>query len=102
VALNGASADPTAFVMTFVAGAIIAMLASIMLPEAVREGGPRVGLVTVGRFPRRGAARQSLTAFRMGNVLLCTEAAVARLGIGGFRRWSQHGFCELVARCGGA
>ena len=50
VALDGASADTIAFVMTFAAGAILAMLASTMLPEAAREGGPVVGLVTSAGF----------------------------------------------------
>jgi zinc transporter, ZIP family len=50
VSLDGASADTIAFVMTFAAGAILAMLASTMLPEAAREGGPVVGLVTAAGF----------------------------------------------------
>jgi zinc transporter, ZIP family len=50
VALDGASEDTTAFVMTFAAGAILSMLASTMLPEAAREGGPVVGLVTSAGF----------------------------------------------------
>jgi ZIP family zinc transporter len=37
-------------VMTFAAGAILCMLASTMLPEAAREGGPVVGLVTAAGF----------------------------------------------------
>ncbi len=36
--------------MTFAAGAILCMLASTMLPEAAREGGPVVGLVTAAGF----------------------------------------------------
>src|SRR5688500_240261 len=44
VALDGASPDTIAFVMTFAAGAIIAMLAATVLPEAPRDGGPVVGL----------------------------------------------------------
>jgi ZIP family zinc transporter len=48
--LNGASEESIAFVMTFAAGAIIAMLASTMLPEAAREGGPVIGLVTAAGF----------------------------------------------------
>jgi len=48
--LDGASADAIAFVMTFAAGAILAMLASTMLPEAAREGGPVVGLATAAGF----------------------------------------------------
>ena len=39
-----------AFVMTFAAGAILSMLASTMLPEAAREGGPVIGLVTSAGF----------------------------------------------------
>jgi len=50
VALDGASEDTIAFVMTFAAGAILSMLASTMLPEAAREGGPVVGLVTSAGF----------------------------------------------------
>ena len=50
VMLDGASPDAIAFVMTFAAGAILAMLASTMLPEAAREGGPVVGLVTSAGF----------------------------------------------------
>ena len=48
--LDGASEDAIAFVMTFAAGAILAMLASTMLPEAAREGGPVVGLLTSAGF----------------------------------------------------
>ena len=50
VLLDGASAEAIAFVMTFAAGAILCMLASTMLPEAAREGGPVVGLVTAAGF----------------------------------------------------
>ena len=50
VALDGASEDTIAFVMTFAAGAILSMLASTMLPQAAREGGPVVGLVTSAGF----------------------------------------------------
>ena len=42
--------DVLAFVMTFAAGAILSMLASTMLPEAAREGGPVIGLVTSAGF----------------------------------------------------
>ena len=42
--------DTIAFVMTFAAGAILSMLASTMLPQAAREGGPVVGLVTSAGF----------------------------------------------------
>jgi zinc transporter, ZIP family len=48
--LDGASEDAIAFVMTFAAGAILAMLASTMLPEAARDGGPVVGLLTSAGF----------------------------------------------------
>jgi zinc transporter, ZIP family len=50
VALDGASAGAIAFVMTFAAGAILAMLASTMLPEAAHDGGPVVGLLTAAGF----------------------------------------------------
>ena len=50
VLLDGASSDVIAFVMTFAAGAILSMLASTMLPEAAREGGPVIGLVTSAGF----------------------------------------------------
>jgi ZIP family zinc transporter len=36
--------------MTFAAGAILCMLASTMLPEAAKDGGPVVGLVTAAGF----------------------------------------------------
>jgi ZIP family zinc transporter len=48
--LDGASDEVLAFVMTFAAGAILSMLASTMLPEAAREGGPVIGLVTSAGF----------------------------------------------------
>ena len=48
--LDGASEGSIAFVMTFAAGAILAMLASTMLPEAARDGGPVVGLLTSAGF----------------------------------------------------
>jgi zinc transporter, ZIP family len=50
VALDGATPEAIAFVMTFAAGAILSMLASTMLPEAAREGGPVVGLLTSAGF----------------------------------------------------
>jgi ZIP family zinc transporter len=50
VTLEGASEGTIAFVMTFAAGAILSMLASTMLPEAARDGGPVVGLVTAAGF----------------------------------------------------
>jgi len=49
-ALDGASFDTIASMMTFAARAILAMLSSTMLPEAAREGGPVVGLVTAAGF----------------------------------------------------
>ena len=50
VFLDGASDSAMAFVMTFAAGAILCMLASTMLPEAAKDGGPVVGLVTAAGF----------------------------------------------------
>lgn len=50
VFLDGATDDAIAFVMTFAAGAILCMLASTMLPEAAKDGGPVVGLVTAAGF----------------------------------------------------
>jgi zinc transporter, ZIP family len=50
LALDGASDGAIAFVMTFAAGAILAMLASTMLPEAAHDGGPVVGLLTAAGF----------------------------------------------------
>lgn len=47
---DGAPEDTTAFVMAFAARAILSMLASTMPPEAAREGGPVVGLVTSAGF----------------------------------------------------
>ncbi|HEX6149918.1 ZIP family zinc transporter [Nocardioides sp.] len=48
--LDGASDGTIAFVMTYAAGAILCMLASTMLPEAAKDGGPVVGLVTAAGF----------------------------------------------------
>ena len=48
--LGGAPEWLLAFVMTFAAGAILAMLASTMLPEAAEDGGPVIGLVTAAGF----------------------------------------------------
>jgi zinc transporter, ZIP family len=49
--LNSASNSIKAIVSCFAAGAIIAMLASTMMPEAYKEGGPTVGFVTsIGVF----------------------------------------------------
>jgi ZIP family zinc transporter len=38
------------FVPAFAAGAILTMLADTMMPEAYEDGGPTVGLATVGGF----------------------------------------------------
>ncbi len=49
--LEMASNDIKAIVSCFAGGAIIAMIASTMMPEAYREGGPTVGFVTsIGVF----------------------------------------------------
>ena len=45
--LSGSSPQTLAFISSFAAGAIIAMVSSTMMPEAYEEGGPIVGLVTV-------------------------------------------------------
>jgi zinc transporter, ZIP family len=44
--LNNASDSIKAIVSCFAGGAIIAMIASTMMPEAYKEGGPTVGFVT--------------------------------------------------------
>jgi zinc transporter, ZIP family len=44
--LDGASEDLIALIQSFAAGAILTMLASTMMPEAYKEGGQVVGLVT--------------------------------------------------------
>lgn len=49
-AMGDASPSATAFVLSFAAGAVLTMLASTMLPEAVQEGGPIVGLLTTTGF----------------------------------------------------
>jgi len=49
-ALGGASPDRIAFVLAFAAGAILTMLADTMIPEAFRESGSLVGLVTSAGF----------------------------------------------------
>ncbi|TWD78980.1 ZIP family zinc transporter [Kribbella amoyensis] len=49
-AMGDASPATTAFVLSFAAGAVLTMLASTMLPEAVQEGGPMVGLLTTAGF----------------------------------------------------
>src|SRR3954464_5334536 len=48
--LGGASADVIAVIQAFAAGAILAMLADTMMPEAFEHGGSVVGLVTVVGF----------------------------------------------------
>ncbi|MDN7240816.1 ZIP family metal transporter [Planococcus sp. N028] len=44
--LNEASESTHAIVSSFAAGAIVAMIASTMMPEAHEKGGPMVGLIT--------------------------------------------------------
>jgi ZIP family zinc transporter len=44
--LANSSVDLIASIQAFVAGAILTMLASTMMPEAYEEGGAVVGLVT--------------------------------------------------------
>ena len=48
--LQDASGDAAAFVKAFAGGAILCMLANTMMPQAFRDGGDRVGLVTVLGF----------------------------------------------------
>jgi ZIP family zinc transporter len=48
--LKDASGDAAAFVKAFAGGAILCMLANTMMPQAFRDGGERVGLVTVLGF----------------------------------------------------
>jgi ZIP family zinc transporter len=48
--LSGASDDALALCQAFAAGAILTMLADTMMPEAIEEGGPAAGLVTVLGF----------------------------------------------------
>jgi ZIP family zinc transporter len=50
VILEDASPNLAAFLQTFAAGAMLTMLAQTMIPEALKEGGPTVGLVTVLGF----------------------------------------------------
>lgn len=49
-AMGDAGPGTNAFVLAFAAGAVLTMLASTMLPEAVQEGGPMVGLLTTAGF----------------------------------------------------
>lgn len=49
-ALGGASEGGVAFVMAFAGGAVLTMLASTMLPEAAKDGGPIIGLLTTVGF----------------------------------------------------
>jgi zinc transporter, ZIP family len=44
--LDGASVEVIAFINTFAAGGIVAMVSSTMMPEAYEDGGPIVGLIT--------------------------------------------------------
>jgi ZIP family zinc transporter len=44
--LEQASPNTTAMIASFAGGAIIAMIASTMMPEAFQEGGPSVGIIT--------------------------------------------------------
>ena len=48
--LSGAPREIVAAVQTFAAGAIIAMLAESMMPEAFAKGGRAVGLATAFGF----------------------------------------------------
>jgi ZIP family zinc transporter len=48
--IDGTSVGTIAFLSAFAAGAVLTMLASTMVPEAAREGGPVSGLVTTGGF----------------------------------------------------
>ena len=50
VLLKDASSDWAAFVKAFAGGAILCMLTNTMIPQAFRDGGDRVGLVTVLGF----------------------------------------------------
>ncbi|MRH44279.1 ZIP family metal transporter [Aquibacillus halophilus] len=51
VLLQGASNDIKAIMSAFAGGAIISMVASTMMPEAFKEGGPGVGFITaIGVF----------------------------------------------------
>jgi zinc transporter, ZIP family len=48
--LEGASDDWIGLIQAFAGGAVLTMLADTMMPEAFKEGGPRVGLLTVLGF----------------------------------------------------
>lgn len=50
VALSGASGRVTGTILAVAAGSVLVMLTDTMIPEAVKEGGRRVGLVTVLGF----------------------------------------------------
>ncbi|ADV67065.1 ZIP family metal transporter [Deinococcus maricopensis] len=50
VLLRGVDPDIIAGIQAFAAGAVLAMLASTMMPEAYEEGGPLVGLLTALGF----------------------------------------------------
>jgi zinc transporter, ZIP family len=49
-ALDGAGGNSIGLLQAFAAGAVLTMLVDTMIPEALREGGPPVGLVTVLGF----------------------------------------------------
>ncbi|AWN22827.1 ZIP family zinc transporter [Deinococcus irradiatisoli] len=57
--LDGANPNITAGIQSFAAGAVLAMLASTMMPEAYEEGGAVVGLLTALGF---------LVAFTLGKL----------------------------------
>jgi ZIP family zinc transporter len=48
--LGGASDEVVAYVKAFAGGAILCMLADTFMPQAFREGGDKVGLMTVVGF----------------------------------------------------
>ena len=50
VALGELPPEPAAIIQAFAAGAILAMLADTLFPEAFRDGGIGVGLATVFGF----------------------------------------------------
>jgi ZIP family zinc transporter len=50
VLLAGADPAVLVFVNALAGGAVLAMLAATMMPEAFEEGGPSVGLATIAGF----------------------------------------------------
>jgi zinc transporter, ZIP family len=48
--LKGASGNTVALIEAFAGGAVLTMLVDVMIPQARKEGGPRVGLATVLGF----------------------------------------------------